>query len=63
MTRMRKLECAWKHRRFLWKYRKLIRRRGEIAAVLAGGVAIAAVLLALRPVLASGPGMSGGRSS
>lgn len=46
MTNLRKLECAWKYRRALWKYRKLIRYRREIgAALLAGAVAIVAVKL------------------
>lgn len=38
MTTLTKLEVGWKYRRQLWKYRKLIRRRREIAAiaVLAG---------------------------
>lgn len=45
MTTMRKLEYAWKYRRFLWKYRKVLRRRKEIAAgLLAVGVVAAVVV-------------------
>jgi hypothetical protein len=44
MSPLRKLELAWKYRRPLWKYRKLIRYRKQIlfAAAVGAGV-IAAV--------------------
>jgi hypothetical protein len=35
MTTLTKLKVGWKYRRQLWKYRKLIRRRREIAATIA----------------------------
>ena len=42
MSPLRKLELAWKYRRPLWKYRKLIRYRKEIlfAAALGAGVVV-----------------------
>ncbi len=46
MSPLRKLELAWKFRRPLWKYRKLIRYRKQIlfaAAVGAGVIALAVV--------------------
>jgi hypothetical protein len=45
MSPLRKLELAWKYRRPLWKYRKLIRYRKEIlfAAAVGIGVAVAAI--------------------
>jgi hypothetical protein len=44
MTALRKLELAWKFRRQLWKYRKLIRHRKAIlAGVLTGAVVVVAI--------------------
>jgi len=48
MTPLRKLELAWKYRRPLWKYRKLIRYRKQIlfaAGVGAGAITLAVLLL------------------
>jgi len=43
---LRKLKLGWRYRRQLWKYRKLIRHRKEIAMAAAAGIgAIGAVLL------------------
>lgn len=39
-----KIRLGWKYRKFLWKYRGLIRHRKEIAAVVASGALIAAAL-------------------
>jgi hypothetical protein len=44
MKPLRKIELAWKYRRPLWKYRKLIRYRREI---LAGVVSLAVVAVAI----------------
>jgi len=42
----RNVKLAWKYRHFLWKYRKLIQHRHEIAAfALAGALVGAGVLL------------------
>ena len=56
MTPLRKLELAWKFRRPLWKYRKLIRYRKQIlfaAAGLGAGVLTTAVVRTLSPRRAS----------
>jgi hypothetical protein len=47
MTTLRKIEFAWNHRRALWKHRKLIRHRKEIAVAvsLAATAILASVLL------------------
>jgi hypothetical protein len=44
---LKKIEFAWKHRRALWKHRKLIRHRKEILAgvSLAAAAILASVLL------------------
>jgi hypothetical protein len=42
MTTLTKLKIGWKYRRHLWKYRKLIRRRREIAAAFAVAAAVGA---------------------
>ncbi len=39
---IRKVRFAWKYRKYLWKYRGVIRRRKEIAGWTAAGVALAA---------------------
>jgi hypothetical protein len=42
----RNVQFAWKYRNLLWKYRKLIRYRHEIAAIAAtGAVVVAGVFL------------------
>jgi hypothetical protein len=45
--KLRKIEFAWKHRRSLWKHRKLIRHRKQIIAgvSLAAAAILASVLL------------------
>jgi hypothetical protein len=47
MSPLRKLELAWKYRRPLWKYRKLIRYRKQIlfgaATLLGAGLVTLAV--------------------
>ena len=47
MSPLRKLELAWKYRRPLWKYRKLIRYRKEILFAVAVGVGVAVVAISL----------------
>jgi hypothetical protein len=43
---VRKMKLAWKYRRPLWKYRKLLAHRREIAcAAIAGGAILAGVML------------------
>jgi hypothetical protein len=43
---VRKVKLAWKYRRPLWKYRKLVAHRREIAgAVIAGAAVLAAICL------------------
>ena len=37
---MRKLKLAFRYRRFLWKYRRVLRHRREILGALAGGAAL-----------------------
>jgi hypothetical protein len=44
MTQRTKLRIAWKYRRQIWKYRKLIIYRKEIAGVLAATTAIIAAI-------------------
>ncbi|MBZ5728232.1 MAG: hypothetical protein LAP87_25000 [Acidobacteriia bacterium] len=46
MINTKKLQLAWKYRKYLWKYRALVRHRWDIAAVAATGVLIAALALA-----------------
>jgi len=42
----RNVKLAWKYRHFLWKYRKLIQYRREIAAIaMTGAIVGAGVLL------------------
>ena len=42
MKNTTKLKLAWKYRKYLWRYRALIRRRREIGGVvLAGAVFLA----------------------
>jgi hypothetical protein len=50
MSPLRKLELAWKYRRPLWKYRKLIRYRKEIllTAAVGAGVGIVALMVSGR---------------
>jgi hypothetical protein len=40
MTKVRKVQLAWKYRKYLWRYRKLLRHRREIAAALAAGAVL-----------------------
>ena len=43
---VRKMKFAWKYRRPLWKYRKLVARRREIAgAAIAGATILGLVML------------------
>jgi hypothetical protein len=42
---VRKIKLAWKYRRPLWKYRKLIAHRREIAGAAIVGAAMLAVAL------------------
>jgi hypothetical protein len=45
---VRKMKFAWKYRRPLWRYRKLLAHRREIAgAAIAGAVILAGVVLKL----------------
>jgi hypothetical protein len=48
MSPLRKLELAWKYRRPLWKYRKLIRYRKQILFGAAVGAVVVAVSLRRR---------------
>jgi hypothetical protein len=43
-----KIRLAWKYRSQLWKHRKLIRRRRQIAALLAAGAGVAMAYFAYR---------------
>jgi hypothetical protein len=43
-----KIRLAWKYRSHLWRYRKLIRRRKQVAAILATGAGAAIAYLAYR---------------
>lgn len=49
MTTLRKLELAWKYRRPLIKYRKLIRYRKQILFAAAVGVGAVAVVMLRMP--------------
>jgi len=44
----RNVKLAWKYRHFLWKYRKLIQYRHEIAAIAMTGVVVGAGVLLKR---------------
>lgn len=41
MTNLTKMKLAWKYRRPLWKYRKVIRHRNKIG----GGLTLAAAMI------------------
>jgi hypothetical protein len=43
-----KIRLAWKYRGQLWKRRKLIRRRRQVAAVLVAGAGVAMAYFAYR---------------
>lgn len=43
-----KIRLAWKYRSHLWKYRKLIRRRKQVATLLAAGAGVAMAYFAYR---------------
>jgi len=43
-----KLKFGWKHRRLLWRYRKLLRHRRAIGVAAAAGAAGVAAWLLLR---------------
>jgi hypothetical protein len=45
-----KLKLSWKYRKYLWKYRNLIRYRREIMGVALGCAAVGAGLLVRRGV-------------
>jgi hypothetical protein len=45
MTKTTKFKLAWRYRKQLWKYRKLIMHRKEIAGALAATAIITAVVL------------------
>ena len=45
---MRKAKLAWKFRRPLWKYRKLVARRREIAGVAVVGAIVVASIMMLK---------------
>jgi hypothetical protein len=45
---VKRIRFAWKHRRALWKYRKLLIHRNKIAAATAAGAAILASVLLYR---------------
>jgi hypothetical protein len=42
---VRKMKFAWKYRRPLWKYRKLVARRREIAGAAIAGATILALMM------------------
>jgi hypothetical protein len=48
MTTAKKLQLAWKYRKPLWKYRGLIRRRKQAAAIALGAAAIGFAALVAR---------------
>jgi hypothetical protein len=50
MTKLKKIQFAWNHRRALWKHRKLIRHRKEILA----GVSVAAAAILATVLLKRG---------
>jgi hypothetical protein len=41
---VRKMKFAWKYRRPLWKYRKLVAHRREIAGAVLAGAAVLALI-------------------
>ncbi len=43
-----KIRLAWKYRSHLWKYRRIIRRRKQVAAILATGAGVAMAYFAYR---------------
>jgi hypothetical protein len=43
-----KLKFVWKHRRPLWKYRKLVRHRREIAVATGAGLVLLAAGILVR---------------
>jgi general stress protein 26 len=45
---LRQMQLGWKYRRPLWKYRKLIAHRREIAGVALGGAALVAAVMMKR---------------
>jgi len=44
----KRVQLAWKYRHFLWKYRKLIQYRHEIAAIATVGAVLGAGVLLKR---------------
>jgi len=50
MTKLKKIQFAWKYRRSLWKHRKLIRHRKEILT----GVSVAAAAILATVLLKRG---------
>ena len=44
----RNVKLAWKYRRFLWRYRNLIRHRREIAGIALAGALIGASVVIRR---------------
>jgi hypothetical protein len=53
MTKLNKIKFAWKYRKPLWRYRKLIRHRWEIAAAAMAGAGIIVGILSRRPRIES----------
>lgn len=50
MMTIGKMQFAWKHRRMIWKYRKLLRHRKAIMGGAAAAAALAGVVLVFRAV-------------
>jgi len=48
MTKLTKIKFAWKYRRAIWRYRKLIRYRREIGLAAAGLIAAGTGILIRR---------------
>jgi hypothetical protein len=50
MMTIGKMKFAWKHRRMIWKYRRLLRHRKAIMGGAAAAAALAGMVLASRAV-------------
>jgi hypothetical protein len=58
MTKLTKLKFGWKYRKYLWRYRNVIRHRKAIGLAVAG-TAVAAGILWSRPRIEKMSGQPG----